>query len=455
MKIKNKILLYFSVTYIILIGIMFVVVYWLFSEYREEDFQQRQKDKIISTLYLISEIEKHQNNIVESIDQLTINSLLNEKLLIFDSTKKLIYSSLDDVSITYSEKLLNSLNEHNQWIETKDSLYDVVAISFKSNNKLYYGISKAYDKFGYTKLIFLRNILILSFFVFAVLIIVISIYFSNLITKPLVKLANILEKFKIEDSPKDYHIQTNTLELNYLNEKFYELLNRVNHAYAFQKNSIHHISHQLKTPIAILVSELERIKQNATEASIQTELEKQIAKAKSFAEIINTLLQISKIVSGQEIKKTKIRVDEIIFDFIDESNRMSPNFIFEINYKPSSPEPNKLIIYANEMLIRQVFQNILNNCIAYSNTNKAEIKFDCTKNKLLEIKIINRGKPISKGEEKFLFTHFFRGENSRNKIGFGLGLTLSKSILDLHNATIQYANPEDDVNIFNICFHQA
>lgn len=155
MKIRNKILLYFSATSIVLVGIMFVTVYILFSEYREEDFQQRQKDKIITTLQFISEIEKNESELAETIDRLTINSLLNEKLLIFDSNKKLIYSSLDDVPISYSSALLDNLSDQDIWIEQKDGLYDVVAIHFMVHEKKFYGISKAYDEFGYTKLAFL------------------------------------------------------------------------------------------------------------------------------------------------------------------------------------------------------------------------------------------------------------------------------------------------------------
>lgn len=60
MKIRNKILLYFSATSIALVGILFFVMYWLFSEYREEEFQQRQKEKILSTLHFISEVEKKE-----------------------------------------------------------------------------------------------------------------------------------------------------------------------------------------------------------------------------------------------------------------------------------------------------------------------------------------------------------------------------------------------------------
>lgn len=452
MKIRNKILLYFSVTSILLVGIMFYVVFWLFSEYREEDFQQRQKEKIITTLRFISEVEKDEHELAEAIDRLSINSMLNEKLLIFDSTKHLIYSNLDDVPVSYSDKLLAELNEQDIWIEQKDGMYDVVAIRFTANDKSYYGISKAYDEFGYSKLSKLKTIFIIAFFVFSILVVLISVYIANRISKPISALATLLGKYTIGENPQTNSASTHTLEMDYLNTKFNELVNRTNNAYAFQKNAVHHISHQLKTPISVLISELERMKKSAENTTLKNDFDNQISKTKSLAEIINTLLEISKIEAGQGFEQKNIRIDELIFDCINELNTLYPDFSFEVNYTPAEPEAELLVINGNEMLIRQAFENLLNNSIAYSNNKKAEIEIAVSQSNQLKILVSNFGKSVLEEERNYLFTHFFRGENSRDKVGFGLGLVLTKSIVELHNGKIIYSNPAENVNVFEVIF---
>ncbi|MBL0310499.1 MAG: HAMP domain-containing histidine kinase [Bacteroidetes bacterium] len=248
------------------------------------------------------------------------------------------------------------------------------------------------------------------------------------------------------------NIKTTTFEISYLNEKFNELVQRTHEAFAFQKHSIHHISHQLKTPITVLISELERIKSYNEAEKIKSELENQIIKTKSLADIINVLLEISKVEAGQTISREQMRIDEIIFDSIEELNTLYPNFNFEINYLPQEPDANNLILNINEMLIRQAIQNLLSNCIAYSNNSKAEVKIDCRLKQELRIFISNTGKVVSKGEEKYLFNHFFRGENSRGITGFGLGLVLAKQIIVLNSGSIVYSNPSANLNVFELRF---
>ena len=281
----------------------------------------------------------------------------------------------------------------------------------------------------------------------------VSFYISNKISKPITRLADKLNKYDINSNIEgDLEIETSSFELIQLTQQFNALLKRTREAFAFQKHTAHHISHQLKTPISILVSELERIKEFSNLDDIKPEIENQVIKAKSLGSIINVLLEISKIEAGQQSKKLPLRIDELFFDVIDELNAIYPNFYFEVNYIPDVVKENKLLILANEILIRQAVQNLLTNCVSYSNNSKAEIQFDCSIGNFLKILIINSGIPISSNEENYLFNHFFRGKNSEGKIGFGLGLVLTKKIVELNLATITYSNPSENTNIFELTF---
>ncbi|HSI70327.1 MAG TPA: HAMP domain-containing sensor histidine kinase [Gillisia sp.] len=453
MKIRNKILIYFSTTVTALTAISLSLIYILFSEYREEEFQQNQNEKIHTTIKLIEQFQKESAAISFLMDQQDINDFYDEKLLIYDSNKKQIFASLDSLDVIKAESILSKLSPTQRWIETKEGKYDLIGVYAETNNQNYYAVSKAYDAYGYTKMYFLRNLLIGIFLFITIVVFLISRFLSNKISKPITALAANLNEYDLSREKIDeLEIETTSYELIQLTRRFNELLKRTNKAFAFQKHTIHHISHQLKTPITVLVSELERIKGFSRIEDVKPEIETQIIKAKSLGGIINVLLEISKIESGQKTNKQELRIDELFFDVIEELNTIYPNFHFEVNYIPDEINENRLIISLNQILIRQAIQNLLSNCVSYSNNSKAGIIIDCSNAESLKIQIINSGKPISTEEENFLFNHFFRGSNSEGKTGFGLGLVLTEKIIKLHSATITYLNPEENLNIFELRF---
>jgi len=454
MKIRDKILIYFSSTVIVLAAISFSLVYILFSEYREEEFQQQQNEKIKYTVGLVSEFQQMSEELALMLDAQDIHDFYDEKLLIFNSKKELIFSSLDSLPIAKTNQILNGLSPTTQWIETKEDDYDLIGVYVEHKGKTYYGVSKAYDAFGYSKMYFLHNVLITLFVAATVIVVFVSLYLSNIISKPITKLAENLNDYDLSSEQSALlKPDTTSSELKHLTERFNELLSRTNEAFAFQKNAIHHISHELKTPVAVLVSELEKTRTYTDIDEMKSVLTGQINQAKSLGEIINVFLEISKIESGQKIDKSEIRIDEVIFNIIEQLKMVYPDFSFEVNFYPDEFEEAKLILNTNKMLIKQAFQNLLLNCISYGSDQKAQIKIDCSLQDSLRISISNYGKTVSEEEQQHLFNHSFRGKNSEGKIGFGLGLVLAKRIMEFHNAKVVYYSHEDNLNIFEVKFH--
>jgi len=451
MKIRNRILLYYSVAINLITAATLVLIYLLFADYREEQFLQQQKERIKTTLQLFSELTREDNDIQQTMDILTVYDYYDEKLMIFNQEKQLLYVSKEDIPTPDIELILGQLSRENPVLKTNEGLYEIVGIYTESRAGSFYAISKAFDELGYTKMQFLRNLMIAIFLAIAAIVVIISHLLSKKITSPITQLTAKLKNYDLTDHEAGILPNTShTFEIVELTDKFNELLSRTKEAFAFQKHTVHHISHQLKTPIAIIVSELERLMEKSSDENFRKDLQSQIVKTKSLGGIINVLLEISKLEAGQQIVKTSIRIDELVFDIIAELNIIAPDFLFELHYFPQDFEEKNLMITSNPILIRQAFLNLLNNCTAYSDDSKAEIRLNCSSQDQIRIKIINTGASVSKEEEKLMFNHFFRGKNSENVQGFGLGLVLTKKIFELHNSTISYSNPGGKINIFEI-----
>ena len=453
MSIRRKILLYFSATIISLLGITLFFIYTLFYEYREEEFQQKQKQKITSTIKFLTEIKQADASIIQAMDRISINEFYDEKLLIFDHAKELIYSSIDDLQILDKEAnaILTVLTIAHPWLETKDDLYDVVGVYVKYNNNTYYGINKAFDESGYSKLDFLGYVLIFTFLGISLVIILIAYYLSRIIAEPIVDITEKITDYNFDTLYIPIQIKSSENEIVVLAEQFNKLMKRMKEAVSFQKHAIKHISHELKTPIAILVSNFERM-ENETELEVlKVQLGRQKEDTKSLSEIINLLLELSKTDTGQSLPKTKIRVDELIFDTIDELAQVYPNFEFSLDYLGPTDDEELLTIVGSARLLKAAFMNLMLNSIHYSSNNEGNIHIITGENQL-QIDFINQGPIITSEEQKYLFQHFFRGENSKGKSGFGLGLVFIHKIISQHNGSISYTPDEKRLNTFSVIF---
>lgn len=247
-------------------------------------------------------------------------------------------------------------------------------------------------------------------------------------------------------------IDTKVTEIIFLSEQFNKLMNKINQTYQFQKNTLQHISHELKTPIAILVSNFDRMTKENNPEVLKTFIEHQKQNTKRLADIIDILLELSKFENNGTLQKSKIRLDELIFNTIEDLNILYPAFNFTVEMNGNISHEELLTINANENLIKLAINNILNNCVQYSINNKAKIIITYSQG-TIQIDFINKSGKFVNNQTMPIFDYYFRGDNSIGKKGFGLGLVLTKKIIELHNGHIHYTY-NDELGIFttNIIF---
>ncbi len=451
MTIRKKILVYFTAAVIPLLGLSLFLIYTLFYEYREEEFQQSQKQKIAATLQYLAEVQKVDNEILLSYDRETIDSMYDEKLFIYNNNKKRIYASLDDTTIPDAETILNSLSPNTRWVEKKDGAYDVIGIYFESGMKSYYGISKAYDAVGYSKLGFLRNTLVLIFFVISLVLVLLSYYLSRKISRPLMEITRKITRYDPEKEDDPIEVRGREKEIVLLTNRFNQLIHRIREAFAFQKYAIHHISHELKTPIAVLVSNFEKLEKETDPEVMRKLILRQKEDTRNLGEIINVLLEIAKTESADRNSGKEIRIDELVFDLADELKLLFPEHGFQVKYTEIPEDESRLMVLGNERLLRAAFTNLMLNSIHYGSDNLTGIHITVFPRKL-KLDVVNKGKTIDEEERQYLFQHFFRGDNSRGKPGFGLGLVFIYKIIQLHEGSISYTSENGDTNIFTVTF---
>lgn len=192
------------------------------------------------------------------------------------------------------------------------------------------------------------------------------------------------------------------------------------------KKMLSNISHDIKTPMTVILGYLEIMRTNGT--STDEMLGKIEQKAKNVMELINQFFTLAKLESGDmDIELSRIDVCEVCRESILEFYGILTNKNFQVDI--DIPETS-VYVHGNKEAIQRILFNLISNVIRYGADGKyLGISLRTDKNAVF-IDVIDRGKGIDKNFAASVFDRLFTMEDSRNRNiqGNGLGLTISKNL---------------------------
>lgn len=199
--------------------------------------------------------------------------------------------------------------------------------------------------------------------------------------------------------------------------------------------------HDLKNPLLAQISSINQCYKgvfgelNDTQKEI---LSLTLESANYMKEMLYTLINTYKYDNGNiQLNKKKINIENLINTCIKEHLPMSNEQKVKLIYNSSLKKDEKFIS-TDEKQLRRVITNLLSNGINYA---YKDTDFNITTeihNEILEISLENSGPPIDKNTQKHLFEKYISNANKYQKVGFGLGLYLSKKIIEAHNGKIYF-----------------
>ena len=210
--------------------------------------------------------------------------------------------------------------------------------------------------------------------------------------------------------------------------------------------------HDLKNPLLAQISGMELLA-NGYFKSLTPEqqemLETIIESANYMKEMLYTLINTYKYDNGNIIlKKSKTNIDTILKTCIKEHQSLAKENRVIVSYQSTLQEEDKNIML-DEKQIRRVITNLLNNGINYAfKDTEFLIKTYLQDDKII-IELTNFGPPIDEETKTHLFEKYISGSNKYQKIGFGLGMYLSKKVIEAHEGNIYYEG-EETTNTFVI-----
>lgn len=450
LKLSHKLALSYTLAFTILLGVTFTIIYISVENFREEDFFQRLKNSTLSRYKMFVEVDEIDAEGLKLFDKSIVRSSAERQILLFDSSCRLLYNSIDEDDLSFAETILPLLIEGKKEVKYTENDFQYVGLRFYYNRKTYFGVAKGHDLYGINKLDFLRALLIVSFFIVTGLLVILSFYLSRMITGPVTTLTKDISQITPENlSVRVRSPQVND-EIGFLANKFNEMLDKVESAFKFQNHFVHHLSHELKTPLAVMLTNVERSMRDGSEEALRSSLLFQKDALMELSNIINAMIDISKSETQlANVLTDTIRIDELLFECMDEINFLNNEAQFDFVLDDSILRDESLIVTGNGRMLKMAIMNILKNAINFSGSENPRVELSAGLTEI-KIRVDNDGLLIEEKDRVQLFKHLFRGENSKGVKGFGLGLVLTHRIASLHKGNVEYRVTDEGKNSFEM-----
>ena len=253
---------------------------------------------------------------------------------------------------------------------------------------------------------------------------------------PIVELNKNIKKINEDNLNSNLSIKGANDEIKELTISFNKMIAKLENAFASQKRFNSSVAHELKTPLAVIKTNIDVLKSSNCKSLEEYDktlaiVEKSILKMNL---IIETLLDIIRQENAplNEI----VSIDEILEDIVDDLSIIAnkKNIKLKLN---SYNIKNK--IKGNEIMLYRAFYNVIENSIKYNKIN-GSIDILCYQDlNTIEVKVIDTGSGIKEEDYDEIFKPFYRceGINSYSKNGVGLGLSLTQSVIKLHGGEIK------------------
>lgn len=211
-----------------------------------------------------------------------------------------------------------------------------------------------------------------------------------------------------------------------------------------QKQFIEDASHELKTPLSVIIASYD-----AYEDTHEEKWLKNIAtESNHMSNLVKSLLDLA-TTEQENIKLAPTNLSKLV-----ELSALSFEApAYEHNLKISYDIAENLTLNLNENSIKQLVEILLDNAIKHA-TPKSTITISLKENQNhLELLVQNKGEPIPKGEEEKIFERFYRLDKSRNRREgrYGLGLAIAKNIVGAHHGKIT-ASSSNNLTTFKVLF---
>lgn len=281
------------------------------------------------------------------------------------------------------------------------------------------------------------------------ILILVSYRVAGRILKPVREINRLAAAINEQTLEKRIPLTGNRDEIDELATTLNEMFDRLHFSFMRQKEFLANASHELKTPLTLLRLSTEEILQDQhLPASVQEKLLGQERSLARISQLVKGLLDLSRLELTENLERERFCGNKLITEVVEEFQGLMQ----ERSIRFAGDLTATLPISADREKIRRLLINLVDNAIRY-NQPGGEIRCETgRKDHEIILRLANTGPGIATADRERVFEQFFRCEPSRSiaRGGSGLGLTIVKRIVDLHDGTIAISSEPPAWTVFTV-----
>jgi heavy metal sensor kinase len=288
----------------------------------------------------------------------------------------------------------------------------------------------------------LRGLRILLFVFLPVTVIVTGIagsLLARLTLRPIDHMIDTLKKITAENLKLRIHLPDTKDEVKRLADTFNDMIERLDKSFASQHEFIQDVSHELKTPLTVLKGELEvTLKRLRSPEEYETVLTSSLEEIGKMSRVIEDLLVLARFDNNQvALEIRRVDLGNIVSCVMDDMSVLAEQKTIET----SLSRQENLILDGDEDQLRRLFVNLFDNAIKYTSRKGKVIVMAHKDGSRAKIVVSDTGIGIPGDELPYIFDRFYQVARARRaNHGFGLGLSIAKSIVESHRGTISVSS---------------
>ena len=245
-------------------------------------------------------------------------------------------------------------------------------------------------------------------------------------------------------------------EIGRLARKFNQLMDRLREALGTRQQFLGLASHQLRTPLASMKTEMEVLLRQERSPEVYRAalvgLLQRLDDLNSTAQRLLTLVQLE--AGGEALRSTPLALDEVLLGVQAWWKRHRPEADVELHLDEQAEAADRFAVRGDEELLKTALNNLIENALKYSEDPWVQLNLrqepGATRPEL-RVEVVDRGRGIPADQIPRLFEPFYRGTNSGGQPGHGLGLALVSKIARWHGGSLEVHSVPGQGSTFTLC----